>query len=42
MDSLHERLIGKDKLVAQIKLKNEESGEELTQKTEEIAVDLAA
>ena len=39
---LHDRLIGKDKLVAQLKLKNEETGAENVQRTEVIAVDLAA
>ena len=39
---LHDRLIGKDKLVAQLKLKNEETGAESVKRTEVIAVDLAA
>jgi hypothetical protein len=42
MDSLHERLIGKDKLVAQLKLKDEETDEQEVKRTEVIAVDLAA
>ena len=42
MDNLHERLVGKDKLVAQLKLKNEETGGEGVQRTEVIPVDLAA
>jgi hypothetical protein len=42
MDNLHERLVGKDKLVAQLKLKNEETGGEEVQRTEVIPVDLAA
>lgn len=41
MGNLHERLIGKDKLVAQLKLKNEETGEQEVKRTEIIAVDLA-
>jgi hypothetical protein len=42
MTRLHERLFGKDKLVAELKLKNEETGAEAVQRTEVIAVDLAA
>jgi hypothetical protein len=42
MDSLHQRIFGKDKLVAQLTLRNEETGSEQTARTEEIAVDLAA
>jgi hypothetical protein len=42
MDSLHERLIGKDKLVAQLTLTNEETHAEVTARTEVIEVDLAA
>ena len=42
MDSLHERIFGKDKLAAQLTLRNEETGSEQTARTEEIAVDLAA
>ena len=42
MDNLHERLIGKDKLVAQLKLKDEETDEQEVKRTEVIAVDLAA
>lgn len=42
MDNLHERLIGKDKLVAEIKLRNDETGGEVTQRSEDIDVDLAA
>ena len=41
-DNLHERLIGKDKLVAELILRNDESGAEVTQRTEVIDVDLAA
>jgi len=41
-DSLHDRLIGKDKLVAELRLKNEETGAEDVKRTEELAVDLAA
>jgi hypothetical protein len=41
MDHLHERLIGKDKLVAQLKLKDEETGKEDVKRTEALAVDLA-
>ena len=42
MDSLHDRLIGKDKLVAELRLKNDETGAEDVRRTEELAVDLAA
>ena len=42
MDSLHERIFGKDMLAAQLTLRNEETGSEQTARTEEIAVDLAA
>jgi hypothetical protein len=42
MDSLHERLIGKDKLVAKLTLTNEETKAEVTARTETISVDLAA
>lgn len=42
MENLHDRLIGKDKLVAQLKLKNEETGAENVERTEIVAVDLAA
>jgi hypothetical protein len=42
MYSLHERLLGKDKLVAQLSLKNEETSETTKLRTDEIAVDLAA
>ena len=42
MDTLHERLLGKDNLVAELRLKNDETGEEYVARTEEIAVDLAA
>jgi len=42
MTTLHERLFGKDKLVAELKLKNEETGAEMVQRTEVVAVDLAA
>ena len=42
MQRLHERLIGKDKLVAKITLRNEETQAEVVQRTEVIAVDLAA
>jgi len=41
MNNLHERLIGKDKLVAELTLKNTETGEEVTQRTEIVDVDLA-
>jgi hypothetical protein len=41
MNNLHERLIGKDKLVAELKLKNTETGEEVTLRTEIVDVDLA-
>jgi hypothetical protein len=42
MDSLHERLIGKDKLVANLTLTNGETHAAVTARTEVIAVDLAA
>jgi len=42
MDSLHERLIGKDKLVAKLTLTNDETRAEVTTRTETISVDLAA
>jgi hypothetical protein len=42
MDSIHERLIGKDKLVAQLMLTNQETHAAATVRTEVIAVDLAA
>ena len=42
MDNLHERLIGKDKLLAKLTLKNEETGAEDVRRTEVIAVDVAA
>ena len=42
MYDLHERLIGKDKLIAEIKLRNEETGDEQVLRTDDISVDLAA
>jgi hypothetical protein len=42
MDALHERLIGKDKLVAKLTLTNEETRSEVTARTETLSVDLAA
>jgi hypothetical protein len=42
MDALHERLIGKDKLLARLILTNEETRAEVSAQTETIAVDLAA
>ena len=42
MELLHDRLIGKDQLVAQLKLKNEETGAEDVLRTDTISVDLAA
>ena len=42
MFSLNERLFGKDILVAELKLRNEETGEEVVTRTEEIKIDLAA
>ncbi len=42
MYMLHERLLGKDKLVAELTLKNDETGQTDTVRTDEIAVDLAA
>jgi len=41
MDTLHERPIGKDKLVAKLTLTNEETHAGVTAQTEVIAVDLA-
>jgi hypothetical protein len=42
MDSMHERLLGKDKLVAKLTLTNGETHEAVKAQTETIAVDLAA
>jgi hypothetical protein len=42
MDSLHEQLLGKDNLVAELRLKNQETGTEDVARTDAIAVDLAA
>jgi hypothetical protein len=42
MDALHERLIGKDKLVAKLTLTNDETKAEVSARTETISVDLAA
>ena len=42
MYDLHERLLGKDTLTAEIRLRNEETGDEEVQRTDEISVDLAA
>ena len=42
MDAMHERLIGKDKLVARLTLTNEETHEEVKAQTETLSVDLAA
>jgi len=42
MESLHERLIGKDKLVAKLTLTNDETRAEVTARTDTISVDLAA
>jgi hypothetical protein len=42
MDSLHDRLIGKDKLVAKLTLTNEETKAEVSARTATISVDLAA
>jgi hypothetical protein len=42
MSNLHERMFGKDRLVAELKLKNEETGSEVVQRTEVIEADLAA
>jgi len=42
MDSLHERLLGKDKLVAELTLTNDETGSQNVARTDEIAIDLAA
>jgi len=42
MESLHERLIGKDKLVAELTLTNEETHADVKARTEVIEVDLAA
>ena len=42
MDALHERLIGKDKLLAKLTLTNQETHADVSARTEVIAVDLAA
>jgi hypothetical protein len=42
MDTLHERLIGKDQLLAKLTLTNEETHASVTAQTEVISVDLAA
>jgi len=42
MESLHDRLIGKDKLVAKITLSNQETHADVSVRTETLAVDLAA
>jgi hypothetical protein len=42
MGALHERLIGKDKLVAKLTLSNQETHEDVSARTETLAVDLAA
>jgi hypothetical protein len=42
MDALHDRLIGKDKLVAKLTLTNQETHAEVSARTETISVDLAA
>ena len=42
MTDLNEHVFGKDKLVAELKLKNEETGSELVKRSEVIAIDLAA
>jgi hypothetical protein len=42
MDALHERLIGKDKLVAKLTLTNQETHADVSVRTETISVDLAA
>jgi hypothetical protein len=42
MDSMHERLLGKDKLVAKLTLTNQETHAAVKAQTEVIAVDLAA
>jgi hypothetical protein len=42
MDSMHDRLIGKDKLIARLTLTNSETHEAVKAQTEVIAVDLAA
>ena len=42
MGDLHERLIGRDRLRANLTLKNEETDATITRRTEVVAVDLAA
>jgi hypothetical protein len=42
MYTLHERLLGKDKLVAEVTLRNDETDSQNVARTDEIAVDLAA
>jgi hypothetical protein len=41
MDALHDRLIGKDKLVAKLTLTNQETHADVSARTDVIAVDLA-
>jgi hypothetical protein len=42
MEMLHDRLLGKDQLLAELKLKNEETGTEDVLRTDTIGVDLVA
>ena len=42
MDDLHERLLGKDKLIAELTLTNDETGEQIQERTYDVDVDLAA
>jgi len=42
MENLHERLLGKDKLIGELTLRNDETGEETVRRTDELAIDLAA
>jgi hypothetical protein len=42
MEALHDRLIGKDKLLAKLTLTNQETHADVSSRTETIAVDLAA
>jgi len=42
MYDLHERLLGKDKLIAEVTLRNEETRDEQKLRTDDVSVDLAA
>src|SRR5262245_14694924 len=42
IEPLHERLIGKDKLYARLTLRNDETNDSVVERTDQLAVDLAA